>query len=342
MSQESFWLDPRSPFRLDLTVWALRRRASNQIDQWDGVTYTRVLLLEGQLVKVTVSQPDLPSSPRLLVTAASRFPCMDLRVRVSRLLQQMLGYATDVHAFAELASHDPTIAELARRFQGLKPPRFPSLFEALLNAFACQQVSLDVGLLLLNRLTQRYGLTWEDEQGTRAAFPEPEQLVNASEAQLRMLGWSRQKARAALELASLLTQDPAHFASLETLSNEEICQAVLPLRGVGRWSAEYMLLRGLGRIDTFPGDDVGAQNNLTRLLALDEKLTYTRIKTLTARWQPYAGFVYFHLLLRNLDQKGLLTMTGEQEGFPGHAGWSRPPPQKPEDLRHGRRRGAQL
>jgi hypothetical protein len=39
-----------------------------------------------------------------------------------------------------------------------------------LNAFACQQVSLDVGLLLLNRLTQRSGLTWEDEQGTRAAF----------------------------------------------------------------------------------------------------------------------------------------------------------------------------
>ncbi|HEU5379438.1 MAG TPA: hypothetical protein VFV38_28780 [Ktedonobacteraceae bacterium] len=307
MRQETFWLDPLPPFRLDLTVWALRRRARNQIDQWDGTTYTRVLLLDDQPVKVAVSQV----SGRLLVTAASPAPLAHLRVRISHLLQQVLGYATDVSAFTNLTACDPTIADLARRFQGLKPPRFPTLFEAFLNAFACQQVSLDVGLLLLNRLTERYGLTWTDEQGTSAAFPGPEQLVNVSEAQLRTLGWSRQKARAALELASLLSQNPAHFARLEALSNEAICQAILPLRGVGRWSAEYVLLRGLGRIDTFPGDDVGAQNNLKTLLSLDEKLTYARINALTARWQPYAGFVYFHLLLRNLDKKGLLQVAGE-------------------------------
>jgi DNA-3-methyladenine glycosylase II len=321
MTEETFWLDPLLPFRLDLTVWALRRRASNQIDQWDGATYTRVLVLDGQPVKVTVSQPRAAAPARLLVTAASRFPLARLGVRINCLLQQMLGCATDVSAFADLARRDPTISDLARRFQGLKPPRFPTLFEALLNAFACQQVSLDVGLLLLNRLTQRYGLAWEDEQGTRAAFPGPERLAGASEAQLRTLGWSRQKARAALDLASLLTRNPAHFAHLETLSNEEVCQALQSLRGVGRWSAEYVLLRGLGRIDTFPGDDVGAQNNLKRLLALDEKLTYARINALTARWQPYAGFVYFHLLLRTLDQKGLLPGTGGSvQAFPGHAG----------------------
>lgn len=306
MIEETFWLEPFPPFRLDLTVWALRRRPSNQIDRWDGTTYTRVLLLNGQTVKVTVSQPDALVSPRLLVTAASHIALTDLRVSVCCILQQILGYTTDVHAFANLAAHDPTIADLARRFQGLKPPRFPTLFESFLNAFACQQVSLDVGLLLLNRLAERYGLAWTDEQGTYAAFPNPEHLVNAPETQLRSLGWSRQKARAALELAHLLTQDPSHFVQLETLSNEAICQAILPLRGVGRWSAEYVLLRGFGRIDTFPGDDVGAQNNLKTLFALDEKLTYARIKALTARWQPYAGFVYFHLLLRNLAKKGLL------------------------------------
>lgn len=307
MIQEVFWLDPLPPFRLDLTVWALRRRASNQIDQWDGTTYTRVLPIDGQAVKVTVAQPRVPGPQHLLVTATSRLPIEHLQLSVTHMLQQLLGYEKDMGAFAELSRHDPTIAVLAQRFRGLKPPRFPSLFEAFLNAFACQQVSLDVGILLLNRLTERYGLAWTDEQGTGAAFPGPEQLVNASEAELRALGWSRHKARATLELASLLTQDPSCFAGLETLSDEEICRTILPLRGVGRWSAEYILLRGLGRIDMFPGDDVGAQNNLKALFALDEKPTYTRIKTLTARWQPYAGFVYFHLLLNKLDKKGLLS-----------------------------------
>src|SRR5689334_20596791 len=110
MTEETFWLDPLPPFRLDLTVWALRRRASNQIDRWDGATYTRVLVLDGQPVNVTVSQPRAPTSPLLLVTATSCSPRAHLRASVSRLLQQMLGYATNMRAFADLASHDPTIA----------------------------------------------------------------------------------------------------------------------------------------------------------------------------------------------------------------------------------------
>src|SRR5690348_969597 len=110
MSQETFWLEPLPPCRLDLTVWALRSRASNQIDRWNRTTYTRVLLLDGQPVNVTVSQPDLSASSRLLVTVASHFPRERQRVSVSRILQQMLGYTTDMSAFADLARHDPTIA----------------------------------------------------------------------------------------------------------------------------------------------------------------------------------------------------------------------------------------
>ncbi len=180
------------------------------------------------------------------------------------------------------------------------------MFEAFLNAFACQQVSLDVGILLLNRLTETYGIPYTDDQSTSYAFPGVEHLVNASVERLRALGWSHQKTRALLELASLQMQGQPDFSRLETMSNEDMCQSVLPLRGVGRWTAEYVLLRGVGRIDMFPGDDVGAQKNLQTLLSLDEKFTYERIKALTARWYPYAGFVYFHLLLRNLDKKGIL------------------------------------
>lgn len=100
---------------------------------------------------------------------------------------------------------------------------------------------------------------------------------------------------------------PQELLSLETRSNEEICQRLLPLRGVGRWSAEYVLLRGFGRIEVFPGDDVGAQKNLQALFALADKPTYEQIQELTARWQPYAGFVYFHLLLDKLARKGFLS-----------------------------------
>jgi DNA-3-methyladenine glycosylase II len=306
MIQESFLVQPLAPFRLDLTVWALRRRASNRIDQWDGTTYTRVLLLDGHPVKVTVSQQHPMTHPRLLVTVVSPFPLAQLCARVSSILQRMLGCATDVTAFYSLAQGDHHLSTLAQRFRGLKPPRFPSLFEAFLNAYACQQVSLDVGILLLNRLTEAYGETVAEHQEAGYAFPEPEALATAAPASLRALGFSYQKARAVTELAALLARGQKDVSLFETMSNQEVCQSVLPLRGVGRWTAEYVLLRGLGRIDTFPGDDVGAQKNLRMLLSLDERPTYERIKELTAPWHPYAGFVYFHLLLEKLFQKGFL------------------------------------
>lgn len=57
----------------------------------------------------------------------------------------------------------------------------------------------------------------------------------------------------------------------------------------------------------FPGDDVGAQKNFQTLFGLDERPGYEKIKKMTARWQPYAGFVYFHFLLDKLNAKGVLT-----------------------------------
>ena len=109
-----------------------------------------------------------------------------------------------------------------------------------------------------------------------------------------------------LELATMLTQEQQDLSLLEGMNNEEVRTSVASLRGVGRWTAEYVLLRGLGRLETFPGDDVGAQKNLQQLLHLAEKPTYETIKALTAPWQPYAGLIYFHLLLDTLEKHGVV------------------------------------
>ena len=307
MIQESFCVHPTPPFRLDLTVWALRRRAHNRIDQWDGTTYTRVLLVDQVPVKVEVSQLHPISPPYLQVNIWSPEPRADLSTRVKEALQRMLGFSLDLAGFYARVQHDPAVSPLAQRFVGMKPPRFPSLFEAFLNAFACQQVTLDVGLLLLNRLTETYGLPCADDRTVYHAFPRPDEIANASIEDLRTLGFSRQKARAMLELAARLIQEPYALSPLEVMGNEEVSSTVLSLRGVGRWTAEYVLLRGLGRLETFPGDDVGAQRNLQRLLHLAEKPTYETIKVLITPWQPYAGLIYFHVLLDALEKRGVIT-----------------------------------
>ncbi|MGH2498391.1 MAG: DNA-3-methyladenine glycosylase family protein [Ktedonobacteraceae bacterium] len=307
MIQESFLVHPRSPFRLDMTVWALRRRTHSRIDQWDGTVYTRALLVDHTPVKVCVSQRQAGNHPELLVNVWSPAPVEQVSSRIGEALGRMLGLQVDLTGFYTLAETDHLLSALAQRFLGLKPPRFPSLFEALLNAFACQQVSLDVGIMLLNQLTAAYGIPFDDGQTTVSAFPEPEALAQASVERIRTLGFSHQKARAITELATALVKNQRDFSRLEAMNNEEVKISLLSMRGVGRWTAEYVLLRGLGRLDTFPGDDVGAQKNLQQLLHLEEKPPYEKVKEVTSLWQPYAGFVYFHLLLAKLAKQGVLS-----------------------------------
>ena len=307
MIQESFLVQPHTAFRLDLTVWALRRRAINRLDRWDGTHYTRIFVVDSVPVEVCVSQRQTDNNPELLVNVYSPAPVEQVSSRIREALQRMLGLQVDVTGFYTLAEKDQLLSPLAQRFLGLKPPRFPSLFEALLNAFACQQVSLDVGIVLLNRLTATYGVQFNDGQAVFSAFPEPAALANTSLERIRALGFSHQKTRAITELATALVENQRDFSLLEAMNDEEVKTSLSSMRGVGRWTAEYVLLRGLGRLDTFPGDDVGAQKNLQQLLHLEEKPSYEKVKELTSPWQPYAGFVYFHLLLAKLDQQGILS-----------------------------------
>ena len=93
---------------------------------------------------------------------------------------------------------------------------------------------------------------------------------------------------------------------LELADNKQALTQLQAIHGIGRWSAEYVLLRGLGRLDIFPGDDIGGQNNVQRLLQLEARPTYDQLEKLTASWHPYAGLVYFHLLLERLHSKGLV------------------------------------
>ncbi|HEX5085711.1 MAG TPA: hypothetical protein VFY40_27065 [Blastocatellia bacterium] len=63
-------------------------------------------------------------------------------------------------------------------------------------------------------------------------------------------------------------------------------------------------MRGPGRLHVFPGDDVGARNNLQRWLRLEKPLDYEGTRHALIRWKPYAGLIYFHLLLKHLPKRG--------------------------------------
>ncbi|MEO8401238.1 MAG: DNA-3-methyladenine glycosylase 2 family protein [Gammaproteobacteria bacterium] len=298
----SFLLYPALPFRLDYTVWALRRRSKNIIDQWDGKRYTRLFFIENQLIKVSVEQKN---KEEILVSTNKKIN-QKTKIKLTRLLEIMFGLNRKLQGFYRIAKQDTHLAPLMAQFKGLKPPRFPTIFEALVNAISCQQLSLDAGLQIQNRFAQHVGKKMSDTEGTFYAFPIPQDVAECSVTELKKLGFSTNKCKTLIDLASRIVADETLFDNLENISNDDIVKFLCQFNGIGRWSAEYVLLRGLGKIEMFPGDDVGASKNLQLLLHYKNKLDYQQISVITKKWYPYAGFIYFHLLLQKLNNKGLL------------------------------------
>ena len=152
-------IDVGSPFRLDYVVWALRRRAHNEVDRFDGGCYRRVLCLAGEPAEVTVRQDPAAGTPSLI--AELRGPAGPIggagAAEARPVLERMLGLGADLRGFYRVAAGDARLNTLAARFRGMRPPCFPTVFEAVVNAVACQQLSLDVGIHLLNRLARRFG-----------------------------------------------------------------------------------------------------------------------------------------------------------------------------------------
>ena len=298
-------IEVSDPFRLDFAVWALRRRAHNEVDRFDGHCYRRVLSAAGEPAEVAVYQLAEPGTPSLV--AELRGPAGPsghaAAAAVRPILERMLGLTADLAGFYQVAEGDPELRPLALRFRGMRPPCFPTVFEALVNAVACQQLSLDVGIHLLNRLARRFG----PAIGSSHGFPEPGRLAAADPAELRALGFSGARARAITGIAARVAAGTLDLEALRAADDDGAREILLALPGIGRWSAEYVLLRGLARYQVLPGDDVGARNNLRRRFGLPEGAGYYEVARLSRRWWPYGGLVYFHLLLDALAARGDLS-----------------------------------
>jgi DNA-3-methyladenine glycosylase II len=288
-------LRPLPPFRLDLTVWALRRRARNVVDSWERGVYRRALWLEGGAAELEVSQDGE------LLRVGMAGPSTLSRSEAGAVLGRMLGTQIDLAAFYRTISRDPDVAPLARRFLGVKPPRFPSVFEALLNGISCQQISLTAGIAILSRLVSRFGAR---TSGGRSLFPRPQDLAGRAPSDLRRLGYSGSKASAILGIARDAADARVDLEAIAALGDAEATGVLRALPGIGPWTADYVLLRGLGRLGVFPSGDVGAARGLARLLGTKARPEGPRLGRLLARWAPYAGMVYFHLLLDRLSRSG--------------------------------------
>ena len=179
---------------------------------------------------------------------------------------------------------------LAEKFRGLKPPRFPTIFEALVNAYRLPTIV--AGGWPHATQSARDNLRPGVDRLARCPTPFPAACRHVARCRPKRSEGSDSAARkvGALLASSVRSRSRNWISSCSCDENDEVIgQRLRELRGVGRWTAEYVLLRGFGRLHVFPGDDVGAQKRFARWLGRSRPLDYVGVRRAVARWQPYAG-----------------------------------------------------
>ena len=117
------------------------------VDRWDGTVYRRVLALSEGSVAFSVTQAD-PSDASALTVALDKRVGGNVEGNVRASIERLLELRVELAAFYRMARADSVLGPLSARFQGVKPPRFPTVYESLLNAVAVQQLSLESRLEL--------------------------------------------------------------------------------------------------------------------------------------------------------------------------------------------------
>lgn len=283
-----------APFRLDLTVSALRRLPANLVDVYtaDG-RYLRALGGFRHPVVVSVTQP---RPDRLAVSV--RAPARDVPAALDHV-RRILGTERDLSDFQRQARKISWLAPLARRMRGLRPPRYPTLFEACLNAVLFQQVSLHAGSAILNRLVVALGTRVEHDGVTLVVFPTVDRVLGADDAEIRGFGISAGKLSTLRRVGEAITAGELSEAILDNGSSPEISRLLCGIKGIGPWTAAVILLRGMGRLDAFPGNDSSVPSNLA-LVAGKSLDAGSVVESLGSQ----RGMLYFHLLLARLEARG--------------------------------------
>lgn len=292
-----------APFHLEATVRVLQRRPANRVDLWDQDRYLRVFRAgpEPVLVEVhnrgTIDRPDLRAVIRAGDASAASYR------RLAPPLRAALGLDVDPEPFAALADATPTLRPIARALRGMRPPRFPGLFEAFANVVPFQQLSLDAGVAIVARLVERFGDALELGGRRLYAFPEPGAIAAARPRALRGCGLSARKAEVLRAIAREIVSGRLDGARLARMETQEALRALRTVPGIGPWSAALVLLRGFGRLDVFPPGDVGATRGLSALLELEPGAPLQRA---IERFGDCRGYLYFYALGASLLQKGLI------------------------------------
>jgi DNA-3-methyladenine glycosylase II len=198
----------------------------------------------------------------------------------------ILSAAHQKAAHQHLLSCDKKLADVIAKHGAPRMEHQPDAWLALSSAIVSQQISGHAARAIRNRVI---ALSEDD------FFPSPHAILNLPDESLRGAGLSQNKMLSLRDLARHFTEGkiaPQKFAKMD---DEDIIAALIPVRGIGRWTAEMFLIFSLRRPDVLAVDDWGLRMGAKKLYDLEEPPKAAEFRTLAEPWRPYRSVASWYL-----------------------------------------------
>jgi DNA-3-methyladenine glycosylase II len=184
-----------------------------------------------------------------------------------------------------LARHDPVLKRLMAAVGPCTLRHNPDHFFVLVRAIISQQIS--------SKAAESIGARLAEAVGRKGVTPAG--ILRTPEEKLRAAGLSAAKMRAVRDLAARVHDGEVRFDGVHELSDEEVIDHLLPVYGIGRWTAEMFLIFSLGRLDVLPLADLGLRAGVRRQYELEEMPHVDTVRQIAEPWRPYRSVATWFL-----------------------------------------------
>lgn len=212
-------------------------------------------------------------------------------VKLREIAAWLVSADLDLRLFYGLSRSHPVMDPVVDSLFGLKPLRPALLFEMLVIAITEQQLSLAAAFHIRHRLVERFGTRIDGIW----VFPTAASLAEAPPAALKACGLSGRKAEYVTALAGEIAAKRLDLAALKTMSDAGVREVLARQRGLGDWSIDYILARGLGRLDCLPVGDVGLRRVVGRYLSGGARLSPEELERALSAFAPYRSLAAYYL-----------------------------------------------
>ncbi|CAM5796321.1 MULTISPECIES: DNA-3-methyladenine glycosylase 2 [Brevibacillus] len=211
-------------------------------------------------------------------------------------IRHMFSADVDLAPLYALMQADAKLAPLAERFRGLRFVLDDDLFQSMVKTIIGQQINLAFAATLTERLLELAGESVQDAEGTlHYAFPAADRIAVMEPEALRPLQFSQRKAEYIIDLARAVVNGRVDLEGLWKMDEQEIMATLTPLRGIGKWTVECMMMFGMGRPDLLPVADIGLKNGMQLVYQLEARPDEAEMRRIGESWAPWRSYVSLYV-----------------------------------------------